>query len=79
MTAAMILAQAQLICESGEKPVLMLDDLASEFDEDHMARVLKAGLELGVQIWLTGTDVESAISACDTSYKVFHVEHGAID
>jgi len=78
MTAAMIMAQAQLICESGEKPVLMLDDLASELDAEHMGRVLKAGLDLGVQIWLTGTELTPAIDACDGSYTVFHVEHGRV-
>ena len=35
-----------MICESGEKPVLMLDDLSSELDETHLAKVLKAGIDL---------------------------------
>jgi len=78
MTAAMIMAQAQLICNSGEKPILMLDDLASEFDELHVSKVLKAGLELGVQIWLTGVSLTPAVDMCDTSYTVFHVEHGKV-
>ena len=78
MTAAMIMAQAQLICESGEKPILMLDDLSSEFDEAHLGRVLGAGLDLGVQIWLTGTQLVPAIKACGSSYTVFHVEHGRV-
>jgi DNA replication and repair protein RecF len=78
MTAAMIMAQAQLICESGEKPVLMLDDLSSEFDEEHLGRVLRAGLELGTQIWVTGTQLAPAIKACDSSYTLFHVEHGSV-
>ena len=78
LTAAMILAQAQLICESGENPVLMLDDLASELDEEHLAKVLDAGLKLGVQIWLTGTELVPVIKASECSYAVFHVEHGKI-
>lgn len=78
MTAAMIIAQAQMICDSGEKPVLMLDDLSSEFDHDHLERVLKAGLGLDVQLWLTGTDLVPAIKACDSSYTVFHVEQGDV-
>ena len=78
MTAAMILAQAQLICESGEKPILMLDDLSSEFDEVHLGRVLNAGLDLGVQIWLTGTQLIPAIKACKGTYTVFHVEQGGV-
>jgi DNA replication and repair protein RecF len=78
MTAAMIMAQAQLICESGERPILMLDDLSSEFDEDHQEKVLRAGLQLGVQIWLTGTDMVSAVNTSDCGFKVFHVEHGQV-
>ena len=79
MTAAMILAQAQMICESGEKPVLLLDDLSSELDSEHLARVLDAAKELGVQIWLTGTDLAAVIRSCEGSKSVFHVEHGRID
>jgi len=78
MTAAMILAQAQMICETGEKPVLMLDDLSSEFDADHLSRVLLAAMELGIQVWLTGTEHAPAVRACEGSSKVFHVEHGSI-
>ena len=78
MTAAMIMAQAQLICDSGEKPILMLDDISSEFDEAHLGRVLGAGLDLGVQIWLTGTQLIPAIKTCKSSYTVFHVEHGRV-
>lgn len=78
MTAAMVLAQAQLITESGESPVLMLDDLSSEFDEQHLARVLNAGMELGVQVWVTGTELAPAIKARKGKYKVFHVEHGTV-
>ena len=78
MTAAMIIAQAQMICESGEKPIFMLDDLSSEFDEAHLGRVLRAGLELDVQIWLTGTELAPVIKASKSSYRVFHVEHGGV-
>jgi recombinational DNA repair ATPase RecF len=78
MTAAMIMAQAQLICESGERPILLLDDLSSEFDKSHLARVLDAGMKLGVQIWLTGTEMAPALEAYKGSYKTFHVEQGRV-
>lgn len=78
LTAAMIMAQAELICESGEKPILLLDDLSSELDEKHLANVLDAGLKLGVQIWLTGTKLVPAIMSVDCSHTVFHVEHGVV-
>jgi len=78
MTAALIMAQAQMISESGEMPVLMFDDLASELDEAHLARVLSVGLGLGAQILLTGTDMVPAIESCNSPYTVFHVKHGSI-
>jgi DNA replication and repair protein RecF len=78
LTAAMIMAQAQMICESGEKPLLLLDDLSSELDEAHLSQILQEGLKLGVQIWLTGTEMLPAIETSGGSYTVFHVEHGCI-
>ena len=78
LTAAMMMAQAELICRSGEKPILLLDDLSSELDEAHMKNVLAAGLSLGVQIWITGTAMTPALTACEAEYKVFHVEHGCV-
>lgn len=78
MTAAMIIAQAQMISESGETPVLMLDDISSELDEVHLVQVLRAGVKLGAQILLTGTVLAPAIRSCEVSYKVFHVKQGSI-
>jgi len=78
MTAAMIMAQAKLICDSGEPPLLLLDDLSSELDEEHLQNVLDAALEMNVQIWLTGTQLVPAVKACDADYAVFHVEHGDV-
>jgi len=82
LTAAMIMAQAKMICDSGDPPVLLLDDLSSELDEEHLIRVLGAGLELGVQIWLTSTEVPDAIRTGKVAEGVgcamFHVEHGRV-
>ena len=78
MTAALIMAQAKMICESGETPVLMLDDLSSEFDGVHLGKVLGAGLELGVQILLTGTELVPAIQSCQSQYTMFHVKQGEV-
>lgn len=78
MTAALIMAQAQMISEYGEMPVLMLDDLASELDEMHLARVLSVGLDLGAQILLTGTSLVAAIHSCNRPYTVFHVKQGSV-
>jgi len=78
LTAAMIIAQAQMISASGETPILMLDDISSELDEAHLGKVLRAGEKLGAQILLTGTVLAPAIKNCEGSNKVFHVKHGAV-
>jgi len=78
LTAAMIIAQAQMISESGETPILMLDDISSELDEAHLRRVLKAGEKLGAQILLTGTVLAPAIKSCEVSNKTFHVKQGSV-
>lgn len=78
MTAAMMMAQAQLIGDAGEKPVLMLDDLSSELDGEHLDKVLQAGLDLGSQILLTGTDLARITSSCESPHTMFHVERGSV-
>ncbi len=78
LTSAMIMAQARMICDSGEKPLLLLDDIASEFDEEHFERVLTAGIDLGVQIWLTGTALMPAVMSLSGRSSLFHVKHGQV-
>lgn len=78
LTAALLIAQAQMISASGETPILMLDDISSELDEAHLDRVLKSGKALGAQILLTGTVLAPAIKACGIDNKVFHVKHGSV-
>jgi len=78
MTAALVMAQAQMIKESGEIPFLMLDDLSSELDENHIGKVLVAGLGLGAQILLTGTGLVPAVRSCNSPHTVFHVKQGFI-
>ena len=78
LTAALLMAQAKMICASGDRPVLLLDDVASELDESHLSKVLAAGKDLDVQIWLTGTELPLAIANSGLGYTVFHVEHGQI-
>jgi len=74
LAAALLLTQAQLLMESGEKPVLLLDDLASEFDRAHFNSVLRYALGTGAQVWVTGTREE----ALDHPASVFHVEQGSV-
>ena len=75
LSSALLLAQFEVLAELGELPLLLLDDLASEFDEDHYRRVLDKALKYGGQVWVSGTSDDSSA----TNKKVFHVKHGAVE
>ena len=49
-----------------------------EISEAHLAKVLKAGVDLGVQVLLTGTELAPAVKSYEGRYTVFHVKQGAI-
>ncbi|MEE4293417.1 MAG: DNA replication/repair protein RecF [Xanthomonadales bacterium] len=72
--AALLLAQCELLLEDGIHPVLLLDDLVSEFDEKHFDIVLEKFLSTGLQAWLTGT-VKPEI---ENPHTMFHVEQGHV-
>lgn len=78
LTAALIMAQGRLMLDSGEKPVLLLDDLASELDERHVGKVLEAGADLGAQIWISGTALSPVIAASFADFTLFHVKRGDV-
>ena len=80
LAAAILLAQAQLMSETGRVPVLLIDDLASEFDADHLDKMLSLLASTKAQIWLTGVDkslIDITISA-GLEPLVFHVKQGQI-
>ena len=58
LSAAMLLSQAGLMNDSGVDPMLLMDDLASEFDQQHLGRVLDAASRMESQVWITGTSIE---------------------
>jgi DNA replication and repair protein RecF len=74
LAAALLLTQAELLAGLGENPVILLDDLASEFDDLHYSRVLERALASGAQVWVSGTRQPAANSAC----ALFHVEQGRV-
>jgi len=74
LSAALLLAQAELLASLGEKPLILLDDLASEFDRAHFRAVLSEALDKGGQIWVTGTQIPDL----SVNHDLFHVEHGAL-
>lgn len=72
--ANLLLTQARLLCSRGEAPLVLLDDLASEFDRQHVESVLESALDCGGQVWVTGT----AAPISTRGHTAFHVEHGAV-
>ena len=78
LAAALLLAQGELLADGGKAPVLLLDDLASELDAGHQARVLGWGLERGWQTWVTGTGCLETLREQAPDHAVFHVEQGQV-
>ena len=74
LSAALLLAQVEFMKSRGESPVVLLDDLASEFDGVHFEKVLTKFLATGGQVWVTGTRETEFSGPC----TVFHVEHGNV-
>lgn len=74
LASALVLTQAEKLVSAGAKPVMLFDDLVSEFDQAHFTRVLQAALSMQAQIWITGT--ESPPIAVE--HKMFHVEQGRV-
>ncbi|MBT2767312.1 DNA replication/repair protein RecF [Stenotrophomonas sp. ISL-67] len=73
-----LLAQAEDYAEQrGEWPVIALDDLASELDRTHQARVLDRLRAAPAQIFITATETPAALQD-RTDITRFHVEHGHV-
>jgi DNA replication and repair protein RecF len=78
MAAALLLAQAEMMVKSGEQPVLLLDDLASELDARHRDNLLSLGMQGAAQLWITGTAADPYLSVASHQRRLFHVEQGKI-
>ena len=58
--------------------MIALDDLASELDRDHQARVVEDLVATGAQVFVTGTDTPPALEAHHAHLARFHVEDGRL-
>jgi DNA replication and repair protein RecF len=75
-----LLAQADHYAATrGEWPVVGFDDLASELDRSHQRRVLERLLASGAQVFVTGTELPSALAELGAGFLQFHVEQGTIE
>ena len=76
--ASLLLAQAGIMAGAGAIPLLLLDDLASEFDRQHMTNVLDECLAMDTQVWVTGTNLETYRQSTSEKAAMFHVKQGEI-
>jgi len=62
------------------QPIILIDDLPSELDQDACQEAIKRLEEQGVQVFLTATQPEIlGINGCRSkAYGMFHVEHGRV-
>lgn len=75
------LAQAKHYAErKGAWPVVLLDDLQSELDKQHQARVMQYLSRHDVQVFITGTDDEiiKILPSKQQNSALFHVEQNTI-
>lgn len=76
---AALLAQALGFSHArGQWPVLLLDDLASELDAQHLAQTLEYLAQVPAQVFVTGTSVIPLPPDTLRPSAVFHVEHAAV-
>lgn len=73
-----LLAQAGLYAQdSGQWPVICLDDLTSELDLDHQTTLVHLLSSVDAQVLITGTHLPVALNS--VPHTLFHVKLGQID
>ncbi len=74
----LILAHAKLIkAERAAPPILLLDEVAAHLDESRRAALYEILIELGAQVWLTGTD-QNLFTAIEGKAQFFTVKNSTI-
>lgn len=74
---ACVLAQAELLAaQTGEWPIVCLDDLASELDAAHQATLVDLLAASSAQVLVTGTSMPESLR--DRPHCLFHVEQGQV-
>lgn len=77
VTVAMLLAQTALFEDSSEiKCTLLIDDIASELDEQSLELVSTVLIQRGGQCFITGLTTEELKPFSQEHYRMFHVKHG---
>jgi len=78
LAASLLLSQALMLAEQGNKPLLLLDDIASEFDKAHLAALMDFAVKLDCQTWVTGTSLDPFRKNIPENHALFHVEQGQL-
>jgi DNA replication and repair protein RecF len=75
---ACVLGQATVFAQvRGEWPIVCIDDLASELDQPHQEKLLRALAGVDAQILISGTHAPHAIASVGARSRMFHVEPGS--
>lgn len=78
-TSALSLKLAELMlieAETGEKPVLLLDDVLSELDRTRQRQLITSFGD--IQIFITTTELSEEITSQLQDYAIFSVENGSV-
>lgn len=78
--AATVSAQSEYLCDLGsERPILLVDDLASELDRNARKIAVDALLRTSSQVFFTAIEAGDLPDGLSKSAKMFHVEHGKVE
>ena len=76
---ACMLAQAEVFhADHAEWPIMVLDDLPSELDVAHQTALLEMLLARAGQVFMSGTELPTALQALSAPMRAFHVEQGRV-
>lgn len=75
---ALKLAEADVVAAEGEMPVLLLDDILSELDNEHRSRLLESIVGFGAQVLITSADKAQVSDSALASLTSATVRPGGI-
>lgn len=76
--AALISAQLEKLKKNGGSPIMLVDDLCAELDQESSERMLSLLLSNNVQTFVSSITAPTWIKKEKNNIALFHVEHGKI-